>query len=326
MGRGPPGDREPDRPRGTLRDRTPNRRVASGQGLSVRPPNIPAPVAPDRAPVLRLPPGATDCHAHVFGPQSVHPLLPDTHFVPHETPWSAYASMLRSVGCERAVLVQPSVYGTDNGAIEEALHAPGDIALRAVAVVAPGVSDAELERLHGLGFRGIRINLASGTRGLGLDDARTLAYRIRPLGWHLQFYADFHRQPEIGEVLAALPVPVVVDHFGRVRAADGVRSPGFQALLRLLARDDRWVKLSAPYFISDLFPGYDDVSAIARALVAAAPDRVVWGTDWPHASAREKMQADAELVDLLAHWMPDAGDRQRVLVDNPARLYGFADA
>jgi predicted TIM-barrel fold metal-dependent hydrolase len=292
----------------------------------VRRPDIPAPVTPARRPVLRLPPGSTDCHAHVFGPQALYPLLADTHFVPQETPWADYAAMLRSIGCERAVLVQPSVYGSDNRAIEHALGAPGDIALRAVAVVVPGVSDAELERLHGLGFRGIRINLASGTRGLGPQDARQLAERIRPLGWHLQFYADFHRQPDIAEVLAALPVPVVVDHFGRVPAAGGVSSPGFLALLRLLRRDDRWVKLSAPYFVSDAFPGYGDVAAIARALVAAAPDRVVWGTDWPHASARGKMQADCDLVDLLDRWLPDAGDRRRVLVDNPKRLYGFAAA
>jgi predicted TIM-barrel fold metal-dependent hydrolase len=233
--------------------------------------------------------------------------------------------MLRSIGCERAVLVQPSVYGTDNSAIEHALQAPGDITLRAVAVVPRDVPDAELERLHGLGFRGIRINLAAGTRGLGLEDARCLANRIRALGWHLQFYADFHLQPDIGDVLAALPVPVVVDHFGRVPAKDGVRSPGLQALLRLLAHDDCWIKLSAPYFISEMFPAYEDVAAIAQTLVAAAPDRVLWGTDWPHASARTKMQADAELADMLEQWVPNESDRRRMLVDNPARLYGFTD-
>ncbi|MDB5847398.1 MAG: 2-pyrone-4,6-dicarboxylate hydrolase, partial [Rhodoferax sp.] len=203
--------------------------------------DVTPPVVPGRAPALRLPAGATDCHAHVFGPQARYPLLPDTHFVPHESPWMDYAAMLRSIGCQRAVLVQPSVYGTDNRAIEHALTAPGDMALRAVGVVAPGVSDVELQRLHGLGFRGIRINLAAGTRGLGLDDAKRLAVRIGALGWHLQFYADFHRQPDIGEWLAALPVPVVVDHFGRVPATEGVGAPGFQSLLRLLARDNAWV-------------------------------------------------------------------------------------
>ncbi|OWT63616.1 GntR family transcriptional regulator [Candidimonas nitroreducens] len=291
--------------------------------MIVRRPDIPGPVAPTRRPALRLPSGATDCHAHVFGPQDRYPLLGDTHFVPRETPWSDYSAMLRSIGCERAVLVQPSVYGTDNTAIEDALSSSGDIALRAVAVVETDVTERELERLHGLGFRGVRINVAAGTRGLTLNDASPLAERIRGFGWHLQVYADFHRNPEVGDLLAALPVPVVVDHFGRVPAQSGAGSPGFRALLRFMARDDSWVKLSAPYFISAAMPGYTDVAGLAEALVRSAPDRVLWGTDWPHASAREKMQADADLVDLLATWIPDEQARYRLLVGNPARLYGF---
>jgi 2-pyrone-4,6-dicarboxylate lactonase len=289
----------------------------------MRRPDIPAPLAPGRRPVRRLPPGATDCHAHVFGPQARYPLLPDTHFVPHESPCADYAAMLASLGCERAVLVQPSVYGTDNSAIEHALQSAHGMQMRAVAVVAPEVSDGELERLHRLGFRGIRINLAAGTRGLQAADAQALALRIQPLGWHLQFHADFDHHPAIGELLAALPVPVVIDHVGRVRAEKGVASPGFQALMRLLAHTHCWVKLSGPYFISSDFPAYRDIAPLAQALVAAAPDRIVWGTDWPHASAREKMPADADLADLLAQWVPDDTARQRVLVNNPARLYGF---
>jgi 2-pyrone-4,6-dicarboxylate lactonase len=199
------------------------------------------------------------------------------------------------------------------------------MALRAVAVVAPGVADAELERLNALGFRGIRINLAAGTRGLGMEHARQLADRIRPLGWHLQFYADFRSDPDIGRLLEALPVPVVIDHFGRISADDGLASPGFRALLRLLEHPHCWAKLSAPYFVSQRFPGYADLAPFAQAMVAVAPGRVVWGTDWPHASAREKMPADADLVDLLAHWLPQEADRRRVLVDNPAQLYGFND-
>jgi len=291
----------------------------------VRQPDIAAPVEPGRRPVLRLPPGATDCHAHVFGPQDRYPLLPDTHFVPHVTPWTSYAAMLRSIGCERAVLVQPSVYGTDNTAIEHALEMAGDIALRAVAVVAPEVTDKELQRLHALGFRGIRINIASGTCGLRLEHAAGLADRIRHMGWHLQFYADFHKHPDIGAALAALSAPIVIDHFGRICARDGVNAPGFRAVLRLMERDNCWAKLTAPYFISSQFPEYGDIAPFARAMVATAPDRVVWGTDWPHASAREKMSSDADLVDLLAQWVPDERGRQRVLVDNPARLYGFTD-
>jgi predicted TIM-barrel fold metal-dependent hydrolase len=291
----------------------------------MREPTIPRPVPPVRQPRLRFPPGATDCHAHVFGPQARYPLLGATHFVPHETPWPDYRAMLRGIGCERAVLVQPSVYGTDNSAIEHALAAAraDGFPLRAIAVVAPDVADAELERLHGLGFRGIRINTASGTKGLRIEHALPLAERIQHLGWHLQFYTDLRLQPQLEEMLVKLPVPFVIDHFGRVRAEQGTAAPAFQALLRLLARDNCWAKLIGPYFVSERFPGYEDIAPLARAMVATAPDRVVWGTDWPHASAKEKMQADADLADLVAEWVPDDADRRRVLVDNPTRLYGF---
>ena len=291
----------------------------------MRQPDIPAPIAPDRRPALRFPPGVTDCHAHVFGAQDRYPLLQTTHFVPHEKPWPSYAAMSRSLGCERTVLVQPSFYSTDNAAIEDTLAQADDIELRAVTVVAPEVSDAKLKLLQMLGFRGIRFNTGSGKRGLRLEHARGLADRIRHLGWHLQFYADFHKNPEAGQVLAGLPVPVVIDHFGRIRAGDGVDSPGFQAVLRLLARENCWAKLIGPHFISDNFPAYEEIVPFARAMLALAPDRVVWGTDWPHASARararEKIPADADLADLLAQWVPDNAGRQ--LVDNPARLYGF---
>ncbi len=289
----------------------------------MREPDIPAPVKPGRAPAHPMPPGATDCHAHVFGPQDRYPLLEKTHFVPQLTPWDNYRAMLESIGCERAVLVQPSVYGTDNSAIEHVLQLRRNIELRAVAVVSPHVSDQELERLHGLGFRGIRINMASATKGLSITHAQELAERIRELDWHLQFYVDFHRNPELADILVSLPVPVVADHFGRIRTAAGPDSEGFKALCRFLRHANAWVKLSAPYFVSDQFPHYSDVAPFAFALTDIAPDRLLWGTDWPHASAREKMQADAAFADQFAQWIPDDHIRDRILVDNPARLYGF---
>ena len=290
--------------------------------MSLRSPDIPPPVTPTRTPRVKFPAGATDCHAHVFGPQARYPLLPATHFVPHVCAWQDYRDMLRSIGCQRAVLVQPSVYGTSNAAIEEALAA-SDIEMRAVAVVSPDIAERELERLHGLGFRGIRINTASWTQGLNLADARGLAERIRHLGWHLQFYANFREQPEVEDILAALPVPIVIDHFGRILTSEGTAAPAFQSVLRLLRRDHCHAKLIGPYFISDQFPAYRDIAPFARAMVEAAPDRVLWGTDWPHASAREKMQDDGDLADMLEEWVPDEKARHKVLVSNPARLYGF---
>jgi predicted TIM-barrel fold metal-dependent hydrolase len=231
-----------------------------------------------------------------------------------------YIRMLRTIGCERAVLVQPSVYGTDNTAIVEALKS-GAFPMRAVAVVSENVSDRELEDLHAAGFRGIRINTASGTPGLKLEHAPRLAERIKPLGWHLQFYMNFH--PETEEQLARLPVTIVIDHFGRIPAAEGVGAPRFQALLRLLRREHCWAKLMGPYFASAKAPRYPDLVPLAQAMVKTAPDRVVWGTDWPHPSAREKMPNDGDLADMLAEWVPDDAQRKRILADNPQRLYGF---
>lgn len=271
-----------------------------------------------------MPPKATDCHAHVFGPQHDYPLLPDTHFVPHETPFAAYRDMLRSIGCQRAVLVQPSVYGSDNRAIEHVLaQADAGIALRAVAVVEPDVADCELRRLHGLGFRGVRINLAAGTPGLRLAHALPLAERIAPLGWHLQFYADFEAHPEVGDTLARLPVPIVIDHFGRLQGGRDPKAPASRAMLELLQTGCCWIKLSGVYFVSHQAPHYEDMSTLVAAMLTTAPDRLIWGTDWPHISARARMPVDADLCDALATWIPDEAMRRRVLVDNPARLYGF---
>ena len=307
-------------------DRTPehHRLLAGADGQRV--PDIPAPVFPTRSPRTPFPPGATDCHAHLFGSQARYPLLPQTHFVPHECLLEDYVRMLDAIGCQRAVLIQPSVYGVRNAVIEDALaRASKGISLRAVAVVEPDITERELERLHGLGFRGIRINLAAGTSGLQLSDARALADRIHAFGWHLQFYADFQHQPELAEALEGLDVPLVIDHFGRAQAVAGPDAPGFQVLLRLLRRDNIYAKLSAPYFISAQDPGYGDVAPLAAAMLDVAPDRLIWGSDWPHASARAQMPDDGDLADALAHWIPDAGARERILVATPARLYGFDD-
>jgi predicted TIM-barrel fold metal-dependent hydrolase len=187
----------------------------------IRKPDIPAPVANPRTPKLAFPKGACDCHAHIFGPQEKYPLLPKTHFVPHLNPLSDYIRMESIIGCERGVLVQPSVYGPDNSLIIEALKSK-QFDLRAIAVVDANISDRELEDLNAVGFRGIRINTASGTKGLTLADAPRLAERIKPLGWHLQFYVDLRVMPEIEEALSALKIDIVIDHFARISCAEGL--------------------------------------------------------------------------------------------------------
>jgi 2-pyrone-4,6-dicarboxylate lactonase len=287
----------------------------------MRPVDMRSPIAETKRPRVAFPPGATDCHAHIFGPQDRYPLQPWTHFVPPVCSLSAYVRMLRALGCERGVLVQPSVYGTNNIAIEEALQS-GEFPLRGVAVVSADVTDREIERLHAIGFRGIRINTASATPGLKLEDAPRIAERIKHLGWHLQFFVNFRENPGMADVLAKLPVNIVIDHFARIAVSDGLDAPPFRALLELLKRDHCFAKLMGPYFISDA-PGFADTAPFARAMIAAAPDRIVWGTDWPHPSAKEKLPNDGDLADLLADWVPDEAARKRILVDNPQRLYSF---
>lgn len=287
-----------------------------------RTPTIPGPDPGTRRPVLKLPSGACDCHAHVFGPQQRFPYAPNAGYIPPDAPPEAYVRMLRTLGCERAVLVQPSVYATDNSAMLDAMRS-GIFAFRGVAVVNEDISERELEDMHRAGVRGVRINLASATPGLTLEQAPRLAPRLKALGWHLQFFMDLRKLPDAETLLGKLDIDIVIDHFGRVRADDGIDAPPFQTLLRLLGRDNCWAKLIGPYFLSDKNPLFPDVIPFARVVVAAAPDRVVWGTDWPHPSSQGMMPNDGDLADMLPEWIPDAAQRQKVLVENPRRLYGF---
>jgi predicted TIM-barrel fold metal-dependent hydrolase len=288
----------------------------------IRAPDIPGFIPGTRKPATRFPAGACDCHAHVFGPQDRFPYAANAAYIPPDALTADYVGMLQNNGCDRGVLVQPSVYGTDNSAMVDALRS-GLHALRGIAVVEADVADRELEDLHAAGVRGVRINLASATEGLTLADGKRLAPRLKALGWHLQFYLDLPKMPGAEIELAGLPITIVIDHFARCPAADGVDSPAFQALLRLVRRDNVWAKAMGPYFISKNAPLYPEVTPLARALVAAAPERIVWGTDWPHPGARALMPEDHVLADLLAAWVPDEAQRRKVLVDNPARLYGF---
>jgi len=288
----------------------------------VRTPNIPGFILQTQKPKTRFPAGACDCHAHVFGPQERFPYLANAAYIPPDAVTTDYVGMLKMNGCDRGVLVQPSVYGTDNSCMVDTLRS-GLHALRGIAVVEAGVSDSELADLHAAGVRGVRINLASETEGLTLADGERLAPRLKELGWHLQFYLDLPKMPEAADKLAKLKINIVIDHFARCQAEAGVNAPAFQALQRLVSRDNCWAKIMGPYFTSRNAPLYPEVTPMARALVAAAPDRIVWGTDWPHPGARALMPEDHLLADMLAEWVPDEAQRRKVLVDNPARLYGF---
>jgi predicted TIM-barrel fold metal-dependent hydrolase len=233
--------------------------------------------------------------------------------------------LLQVLGVQRAVLVQPSVYGTDNTAMLDAL-ALDPVHLRAVAVVEPDVEDKELERLHTLGVRGVRCNIVDIKEGKGrlpMEMLLALAAKVRPLGWHLEFLMHVDEFPDLDRLLDGFPVDLVFGHLGYMKTSLGVDAPGYQALLRLLKSGRAWVKLTGPYRISAQALPYADVAPFAHALVDAAPDRIVWGSDWPHVMVKGAMPNDGDLCDLLADWVPDEDARRRVLADNPAKLYGF---
>ncbi|MBC7778882.1 MAG: amidohydrolase family protein [Proteobacteria bacterium] len=284
---------------------------------TMRPPD-PAP----RRPTLTLPAGSCDCHSHVFGPAAQFPYAPTRSYTPPDCPTDDYVHMLKTIGCERAVIVQPSCYATDNSATLDALRS-GKFAFRGVAVISGEESDAELASMHEAGIRGVRLNLYTKGAVLSLDDATRLAERIRPLRWHLQIYADVSKLPDLDDLLRRLGGTVVIDHMGHPQVEHGVEAPAFRALTRALADGRCWVKLSGAYRLSKRHPDYPDVSPFARALVAANPQQLVWGSDWPHPNFDGPMPNDADLVELLRDWIPDASVREKMLVDNPARLYDF---
>lgn len=290
--------------------------------MADRAPTIPGPDRDPRKPATPLPPGSCDCHAHVFGPQSRYPYAANAQYIPPDATVDDYIRMLTTIGASRAVIVQASVYANDHAAMLDAMRS-GRFAFRGVAVVPASVSDRELEDLHAAGVRGVRCNLMSTTPGgTSLDEAPKLAQRIRALGWHLQFYLDINRVADVEDRIAALPVPVIIDHFGHVHAADGTEAPGARRLLALLSRENVWAKLIGAYRISERPPMFPDVTPIARAMVAVAPDRLVWGTDWPHPNAKYVPNC-GDLAQMAAEWAPDEAVRRKILVENPARLYQF---
>jgi len=299
--------------------------------MSSRPPRAATPTCapPDfspRMPKLRLPARACDTHAHILGPASSYAYAPARVYTPHDCLLPDYLHMLDKLGVERAVLVQPSVYGTDNTVMLEALkqHAKR---LRGVAVVAPDVADADLSALNDAGVRGVRVNIVDvkdrkpGT--LPPDPLRSLAERIQPLGWHMEFLLHADEFPGLDDAFADFPVEIVLGHLGYMSTDKGLEAPGFQALLRLVKSGRCWVKLTGPYRIANGPLPYSDVTPFAHALLAANPERILWGTDWPHVMATGAMPNDGDLADLLSDWIRDARLRERVLVTNPARLYGF---
>jgi 2-pyrone-4,6-dicarboxylate lactonase len=293
-------------------------------------PEAPRCALPDpapRAPKSKFPPLACDSHAHICGPQATYGYIPERIYSPPDALLPAYRHLLATLSCQRAVLVQPSFHGADNRAMLAAMAEAGGM-FRGVAVLADDATERDIEALHAAGVRGARLNIVDVKTGKGeLPVARIerLAERIKTFGWHIEFLMHVDEFPDLDRMLARLPVDCVFGHLGYVRADKGVQAPGFQALLRMLRAGRAWVKLTGPYRISTGPLPHADTNPFAHALVEAAPDRLVWGSDWPHVKTEWSipMPNDGELADLLETWLPDAGMRKQVLVDNPAKLYGF---
>jgi len=280
------------------------------------------PIHPNpKKPDIILPPGACDSHCHVFGPGDRFAYSEQSSYIPVDAPKEILFQRHRFLGIERAVIVQASCHGTDNSAMLDALRAGGD-AYRGVAIVSADISPAALEELHEAGVRGVRFNFVKRLKARQpLDDRRAIIERIAPLGWHVVIYMEPEDLHDIHGFLEEIPLPVVIDHMGRVPVEDGVDSPAFERLASLIENDKYWLKVSCPERLSKLGPPYADVDAVAKAFIEIMPDRVLWGTDWPHPNMKSHIPDDGILVDRLAAMCPDDTSLRALLVDNPGRLY-----
>ncbi|WP_439549953.1 amidohydrolase family protein [Falsiroseomonas sp.] len=285
---------------------------------------IPTCKGPDpdtRKPRLVLPPGAVDAHCHVFGPGAVFPYSEDRAYTPPDAPYEGLVALHRTLGVSRAVIVHASCHGSDMTVTLDGI-ARSNGAMKGVAVVDPGVTDAELARLDAGGIRGVRFNFVKHLGGMP-DMAffqRVLA-QVEPLGWHVVLHLDAQDIVPLAPVIAAIRIPFVIDHMGRVKAKDGTGQPAFLQLLDLMKNPLAWVKICGSERVSSAGAPFTDAVPFAQALLAAAPDRCLWGTDWPHPNIAGDMPNDGDLVDLLGAMTDDAALIKRVTVDNPERLY-----
>lgn len=284
-----------------------------------------------RTPKFTPPPHSCDAHFHVFGPPEQFPFVSTHEYTPPAAPLEHYLKMIAAIGIERAVVVQPSVHGLDNSATLDAIkNSAGKF--RGVGRIDDQTTKAELRRLHEGGVRGVRFNLLDRPRGnIKLDVLDRCVEHVAELGWSVDLHIDMKNLIAQEKRIRSMPVPLVIDHIARVKPAEGLNQPGFQLLLELARLKHVWVKVSGADKICNTrvhtYFGLPFVEVVpyARAVIAAAPDRVIWGTDWPHSNnfAPGHTPNDGDLIDLLAEFAPDQQTRKKILVDNPATLYGF---
>ena len=286
----------------------------------------------ESTPAWRAPPLACDSHFHVFGAAERYPYGNDLRYAPPLATLTDYLDHAKAQGFERFVFVQPSAYGRDNACMLDAMRAMGTAVCRGIVDVDENAPDSELARLNALGVRGVRVNvspvkpLTPGFSETMLPRIRVLDARCAELGWHLDFLCPGWLTSELMPVMKTLKCDFSIAHMGMYLARDGVSQPGFQDLLALLRNGDGrcWVKLTGVYRMS-VAAGFSDAAAFARALIDTAPQRLIWGSDYPHLSFADKV-GSAQLFNLLGLWAPDAATRRRILVENPAALFGFGNA
>ena len=276
-------------------------------------------------PKYPFPNGACDTHAHICGPEASVLYHPDRIYTPPDALLPAYEFMLKTLGVERMVLVQPSIYGEDNSVMLQAMRETS-MPARGVAVVPMDIEQVELEALHQEGIRGVRFNLVdvkNPTAGLPLAELTAFAKRIKPMDWHVEFLVHVDDYPDFSRLFRDFPTEIVVGHFGYFRPGCTLNNSGFQGLLELAESGRCWVKLTGHYRISAEELPYTDIAPFAEALISRAPQRLLWGSDWPHVMMKKTMPDDGHLADVLARSAPGTELRQQILVDNPARLYHF---
>ncbi len=310
--------------------------IAAGVIMQNR--NVWAKAAQPSTPVnFEIPAGACDCHTHIHGDVEKFPFFAGRVYTPEPASPEEMSALHKALNMERVVVVTPSVYGTDNSSSQYGMMPRGANA-RGVAVINDKTPESDLDAMHKAGFRGIRLNLATGgTNDPTIGRARLQAgiERVKDRGWHVQMFTNLAMISAIKDIVAASPVPVVFDHFGGAVSALGVEQPGFSDLVELVKSGKAYVKISGAYRASKLAPDYADCVPLAQALIAANSDRIVWGTDWPHPDSvtppgRKPTEVtalfqidDGQLLNQLPIWAPDAAIRKKILVDNPAKLYGF---
>jgi predicted TIM-barrel fold metal-dependent hydrolase len=277
-----------------------------------------------KTPRFTPPPGACDCHVHVYGPADRFPFVPSHAERSFEAPKDALEAMHGKIGMDRCVIVHVPAHGTDLAVTLDAMRT-SDREIRAVALVGQDITEQRLRELHEAGFRGIRYSPTLDGGPLDHDAVRRMADRIAPLGWHILFHFKNNGILPYAGLLAGLPVPVVLDHFGGIDpATGGTDQDSFRIVSELLRSGNGWIKMSAVEKVSHQSYPFDDAAEIATVLISLAPDRIMWGTDWPHPSVGPQGPTnDGDLVDLIPTYAPDAAVQRKILVENPARLYGF---